>query len=440
MTGGADEADRPSGWWAPWALPVLHAPVRDALVRFGPDGTITEVRERVSREQACAMPGVEVFDDAVLAPGFVNVHAHIEYAAYDALVDGLRFADWIGDHIQRKRRLAPEHMRASALLGAWEAAAGGITTVADASFSGDAAHAVAEVGLRGRVYLEIFGTEKEEQQIAGVLGRIAELPDAPLLDYGISPHAPYTVSERLYRLVAGTGLPWMTHLLESEDELRVLRAGAGPLVQGLEARGLPVPRWGGSPVERLADVLGPHVVAAHLVHATAGDIEVLATTGTVVAHCPRSNARLGCGVMDLAAFERAGVHLAVGTDSPSSAGPLDMFDELRTALQLHRAYSRDAEWPTAARLLELATVDGARALGRDDLGVISVGAAADVVACAIPATSDPTATYLLSGSPQAVRATLVGGRVVWRSDRNALQAARARAAEARQLLALPVRT
>jgi aminodeoxyfutalosine deaminase len=429
--------DTPRAWWAPWALPILSRPVRDALVTFA-GGRITEVRGGVSREAAAAHEGVELFEGCVLAPGFVNTHAHLEYAAYDALADGLSFAGWIGDHIRRKRRLEPEHMRASAELGAWEAAAGGITTVADASFSGDAAHAMASVGLRGRVYLEVFGTEHEERQLDGVLERIAALPEAPGLEYGISPHAPYTVSERLYRLVAASGLPWMTHLLESADETELVQRGSGPLVAALAERGLPVPQWGGSPVQALADVLGPEVVAVHLVHADAADVEVLASTGAAVAHCPRSNARLGCGVMDLPRFERAGVQLGLGTDSPSSAGPLDMFDELRSALQLHRAVAQDASQPTAERLLELATVDAARALGYADIGVLAPGAAADVVACEIPTTADPARTYVLAGTPSRVRATMVAGRAIWRSDRNSLRAAAERASAARQLLALPV--
>lgn len=429
--------DEPRAWWAPWALPVISRPVRDALVTFA-GGRITDVRGGVPRELAAEHDGVELFDGCVLAPGFVNAHAHIEYAAYDALADGLPFAGWIGDHIRRKRRLEPEHMRASAELGAWEAAASGITTIGDASFSGDAAHAMAAVGLRGRVYLEVFGTEHEERQLEEVLARLEDLPEAPGLEYGISPHAPYTVSERLYRLVAQTGLPWMTHLLESEAELELVRRGRGPLVDALRERGLPVPAWDRSPVIALGDVLGPHVVAVHLVHAGAGDIEALAAAGAAVAHCARSNARLGCGVLDLHRFERAGVQLAIGTDSPSSAGPLDMFDELRAAMLLHRAVTGEATAPTAERLLELATVDAARALGYDDVGVLAPGAAADVVACAIPATAEPVRTYVLAGAPARVRATLVGGRAIWRSDRNDLRMAADRAAAARQLLALPV--
>src|SRR5690606_34833171 len=143
-----------------------------------------------------------------------------------------------------------------------------------------------------------------------------------------------------------TGLPWMTHLLESPDELG-LEHGTGPLADAMRTGGFGVPEWGGrSPLDALADVLGPHVVAVHLAQAGPAQLEVLAQTGAALAHCPRSNARLGCGRLDLATADRAGVLVGLGTDSPSSAGPLDPFAELRCALEVHRAAAGDAGWPS----------------------------------------------------------------------------------------------
>lgn len=427
-------------WWAPHALPVSAPPARDVLVTIV-EGRIVELEAKVPRERAAELDAVELHDGCVIAPGFVNAHAHLEYAAYDALVDGLDFTGWIGDHMHRKRRLSPEQMRASANLGAMEALHAGITTVGDASFSGDAAHAMVEAGLRGRVYLEVFGGADEAGAASTLdtcLERLAQLPSSDLVDLGISPHAPYTVGEALYRAVAETGLPWMTHFLESRAELEYL-AGRGPLHATLAARGFALPDWQGrSPVQALADVLGPHVVATHLVHATPADLEVLADTGAALAHCPRSNARLGCGVLDLARVDRAGVLVALGTDSPASAGPIDPFAELRSALELHRATSGDAAWPDLARLHRLATADAAAALGYADLGTIDVGAHADLIAVHVGACTDPLAAMLLGATPADVRAVLVAGIDAGVRDRNRLEHARAGAADARQLLALPV--
>ncbi|MCW2960599.1 MAG: amidohydrolase [Thermoleophilia bacterium] len=429
-------------WWAPWALPVSAPPARDVLVTIA-DGRIVELEPRVSREQAIERFGDDVVlhDGCVIAPGFVNAHAHLEYAAYDALVDGLSFAEWIGDHVHRKRRLSPEQMRASADFGAVAALHAGITTVGDASFSGDAAHAMHAAGLRGRVYLEVFGDvegAEADAAVATTLERLAALPSSELLTHGISPHAPYTVGEALYRAVHATGLPWMTHLFESPDETDFYRGG-GALREQMGSRGFALPTWEQSPIHALADILGPHVVGVHLVQAAPDELEVLAATGVGIAHCPRSNARLGCGALDLARVDRAGVVVGLGTDSPSSAGPLDPFAELRTALEVHRAIARDARWPDLGRLLRMATADAAAVLGYADLGTIDVGSHADLIAVHVGTCDDPLAAYVLGATPSDVQSVLVAGREVVGRDRTGLEAARARAADARQLLALPVR-
>ncbi|MCW2920841.1 MAG: amidohydrolase [Thermoleophilia bacterium] len=428
-------------WWAPHALPVTAPPARDVLVTVDPaSGRIVELQAKVSRERAIEL-GAELHDECAIAPGFVDTHAHLEYAAYDALVDGLTFTQWIGDHIHRKRRLAPEHMRASAELGALQALHAGITTVGDASFSGDAAHAMHAAGLRGRVYLEVFGSGEDDQAAATVdaaLRQLDGLPSSDLLEHGLSPHAPYTVGEPLYRRVASTGLPWMTHLLESRDELAFLE-GRGELFDSLTRAGIEPPQWMQAPIDALADVLGPEVVAVHLTQATPAQLEVLADTGTALAHCPRSNARLGCGRLDLELVDRAGIMVGLGTDSPASSGPLDPFAELRCALEVHRATSGDATWPSLARLLRMATLDAARALGYSDLGSIDVDSHADLVAVHVGTCDDPLAAYVLGATPASVQAVLVAGRDMGVRDRTRLEQAQARARDARTLLALPVR-
>lgn len=425
-------------WWAPHALPVTAPPARDVLVTIA-GGRIVELEAKVPRERAVEL-GATIHDECVIAPGFVNTHAHIEYAAYDALVDGLDFAGWIRDHIHRKRRLSPEQMRASAVYGATAAAHAGITCIGDASFSGDAAHALHAVGLRGRVYLEVFGGVDDEAAGAAldsVLERLAALPASELVSHGLSPHAPYTVGEPLYRRVASSGLPWMTHLLESPAELEFYDA-RGPLVDNLVEAGFPIPAWSSTPLQQLADVMDERTVVVHLSQATPADLELVASAGAGLAHCPRSNARLGCGRLDLEVADRAGVQVGLGTDSPASAGPLDPFAELRCALEVHRTAAQDATWPSLARLLRMATLDAAQALGYPDLGSIDVGSWADLVAVRVGACSDPLAAYVLGAGPGDVQQVLVAGTTVAGRDRNSLEQARERAGDARSLLALPV--
>jgi 5-methylthioadenosine/S-adenosylhomocysteine deaminase len=161
-----------------------------------------------------------------------------------------------------------------------------------------------------------------------------------------------------------------------------------------------------------------------------------------VAHCPRSNALLGCGAAPVAALLRAGVPVGLGTDSPASALTLDVFDELRAAIMLARVRERDAGALSAADALRLATLGGAEALGRaDDLGSLDPGKQADLTVVDLAGTTfhpsdDPVAALVLGGAPERVVRTLVGGVVRYRNDESVYRAAldRAAAARARMLL------
>jgi 5-methylthioadenosine/S-adenosylhomocysteine deaminase len=235
-------------------------------------------------------------------------------------------------------------------------------------------------------------------------------------------------------------MPWMTHMLESADELDFY-AGHGALTDVLAAREVPIPLWGErSPIDALASLLGPESVLVHLSRAREADWELVADRGAVVAHCPRSNARLGCGTMDLITADRAGVLIGIGTDSPASAGALDMFAEMRSALELHRSTASDSTWPDLARLHRMATLDAAQALGYTELGMIDLGAHADLIAVYVGAVDDPRAGLLLRATPSDVRSVMIEGKDRNVSDRTRLTDAREGVRSTRQLLALPTRS
>ena len=307
----------------------------------------------------------EHHDESVILPGFVNAHTHLEYAVYAGFGDGLRFADWIGLHVERKLRIELEDMEAIARLGALDCLRSGITTVGDCSFSGAAAMACADLGLKGTIYLEVFGPtdspirerfEPMRERIAGALSDDVRL--------GISPHAPYTCTIDLYRASAELGLPVATHLAESDDETEFLRTGRG----GWESfADMLVPPPGTTGIRALAEagLLDSNVLAAHCVKADEEEIEILAAHDVAVAHCPRSNGILGCGVAPLTALREAGIRVCIATDSPASTPSFDMFDEMRAAIVGARAREGRPDALTAADALELATLGGARALGVD---------------------------------------------------------------------------
>ena len=391
-------------------VPVEGPPIRNGAVGIADDGTIAAIGERRDLDEG------EHFDECVILPGFVNAHTHLEYDVYAGFGDGLGFAEWIGLHVQRKARIALEDMEAIARRGALDCLRSGITTVGDCSFSGAAATACADLGLRGTIYLEVFGADATAiiERFEPMRDRLADVW-SETVHIGVSPHAPYTCTIDLYRACAELGVPVATHLAESDDETEFLRTGGG----GWESfADMLVPPLGTTGIRALADagLLDANVIAAHCVKADDEEIALLAEHDVAVAHCPRSNGILGCGVAPLAALREAGIRVCIATDSPASTPSFDMFDELRTAIVGARAREGRPDALTAAEALELATLGGARALGCDaELGSLVPGKQADLTVLSLSDTSfipweDPVTGAVLGGSPQRVIATLVSGK------------------------------
>jgi 5-methylthioadenosine/S-adenosylhomocysteine deaminase len=394
---------------ADWVLPIEGPPIREGAVAIE-GGRIAAVGKR--DDFAAGMH----YEDAVLLPGFVNAHSHIEYAVYGGFGDGLGdFAEWIALHIQRKARIGWDEYVDIARFGAAECLASGITTIGDCSYSGAAAVACAELGLRATVYLEVFGADPAPalESFAARRERVGDsLSDR--VRPGISPHAPYSVSLELYRAAGELGLPVATHISESPAEVKYVTSGEGPWGAYSDLL-VPPPRTTGARLLAEHDLLGPNVVAAHCVMVDAEEIDLLSATQTGVAHCPRSNGALGCGVAPLAELRGAGVRVGVGTDSPASAPSFDFFDELRNVVFAARARAQRPDVLSAAEALELGTLGSARALGLDDeVGSLVSGKRADLTLVSLEASpfspvEDPAAAVLYGGSPDRVLATIVDG-------------------------------
>jgi cytosine/adenosine deaminase-related metal-dependent hydrolase len=417
---------------ADWVVPVDGEPIADGAVAIGDDGRIAAVGA------AADLGAGEAFPGCVIVPGFVNCHTHLEYAVYAGFGDGLPFSSWIGLHVARKRLLDLDEMRAIATEGAHACLESGITTVGDCSFAGAAAEAAEATGLRAIVYLEVFGRD------GMALDRFAELRDRvePALSdrvrLGVSPHAPYTCTLELYAECVALGLPLATHLAESVAEREFLVNGSGDWSAFADML-VPPPGKTGTTMLAEAGLLGPGVMAAHCVDVDAGEIELLAAHGVGVAHCPRSNGILGCGVAPLADLLAAGIAVGIATDSPASAPSFDLFDELRAAVVAARARERRPDALSAHRALELATLGGARVLGLDrELGSLAPGKWADLAVVSLDDSplspvEDPVVATVLGGSPERVAATLVAGEdryrrgtSAWPDSRRAARRARSR--------------
>ena len=393
---------------ADWVLPIEGPPIEDGAVAID-DGRIAAVG---TRDELGA--GTH-YDDAVLLPGFVNAHSHIEYAVYagfgDSLID---FAEWIRLHTERKRRIGWEEYVDIARLGAAECLRSGIATIGDCSFSGAAAVAMDELGLRGIAYLEVFGADPAE-----AMEQFEELRDRAAAHFGervavgVSPHAPYSVSAAVYHACAELGLPVATHISESESEVRYLLDGGGAweTIPWL----VDPPGTTGTRLLAREGLLGPHFLAAHCVVVEPEEIALLAEHDVAVAHCPRSNAYVGCGIAPLRELRGAGLRVGVGTDGVSSTPSHDYFDELRAVVMMARARERRPDAMTGAEALELATLGGARALRLEaEVGSLAPGKRADLAVVSVEGSpyvpvEDPAAAVVFGGSPERVLATYVDG-------------------------------
>ena len=406
---------------ARWVLPVEGPPVERGALLIGPDGRILAVGPDADVARPGDVPS-EDFGDALLLPGLINTHTHLELTGLEGGPPTPDFAGWIRRLRETKAARAPDGFLAAARRGLADCWAAGVTTVADTGDSGAAIQALAEAGGTGIAYQEVFGPHpakcaesllglrrQVERSAAYAVGRVR---------IGVSPHAPYTVSGPLYRATAdwarSAGLPVAVHLAESAAESALLADGTGAFAEAWRARGIPLPSpLGRSPVAWLEEhgVLSERTLCIHVVRAPAADVRRLARAGVAVAHCPRSNRAHGHGSAPLEALLSASIRVGLGTDSVVSVGSLDLLAEARAARMLA---GLDAE-----RTLALCTLEGARALGLDgEAGSLAPGKWADcvVIRRRVPEGASPVEQALASG-PDEVVATFVGGRDVYRTSR-----------------------
>lgn len=404
---------------APWVLPVESPPIANGAVLIAEDGRLSAVG---ADDAVPSPPGVVAvrLHGAALLPGLVNTHTHLELTGFDGLLPQDDFPSWIRGVIRLKAARSSGDFLAAARQGIRDCWAGGVTTVADTGDSGAAAEALCELGGSGIAYHEVFGPHPDQATAAleGGVRRLEELGRfaGSRVRLGISPHAPYSVSGALFRLVADYAsrhsLPVAVHVAESADESRLLADRSGGFAEAWMERGIPLPAGAGcTPVAWLErhGVLGGRTLCIHVVRATEADLDTLSGSGTAVAHCPRSNHRHGHGVAPLRGLLARGVRVGVGTDSVASVSPLDLLAEARAARQIA---SLDAE-----QALRLITTDAARALGlQHECGSLVPGKWADLVAMDLPGTVDASRLpdTLLTRPPQAVRLTVLGGREVYR--------------------------
>jgi len=334
-------------------------------------------------------PGILVKDygNAVILPLLVNAHTHLELTDFSHWVDRKGeqvdeykgFVDWILQLIQVKKKLDPDNYRHAVINGIEQSIKAGTGVVGDILAHHSARSAYQGTPLAGVVFLETLGQDPAMiRRLKKALHRNLEEPFAAEAVLGLSPHSPYTISNvylrHIYNLCKRRGLRCCTHVAESKEELKFTRDSRGAIAerfyQAINWQGFIPPPSGLRPVAYLEKLGGlfPENLLVHGVHLDENDIELLACNKMSLSLCPRSNQRLNVGKAPAGRLLKAGVNLALGTDSLASNDSLSIWDEMHFAAHW---FAGELDAPT---IFAMATRQGADALGvSDDYGSLSTG-------------------------------------------------------------------
>ena len=409
---------------ARWVIPVEPAGVvlEDHSVAIR-DGIIVGVQPRSEANQRFEPANRVELHDHALIPGLVNLHTHASMSLMRGMADDMPLMKWLNDHIwpAEAKHVSPQFVYDGTLLACAEMLRGGVTCFNEMYFFPEqAARAAIDAGMRasiGLIAIEFptaYASDADDYISKGLAAR-DQLANEPLLSFCMAPHAPYTVSDRTFgrvlMLAEELDLPIHVHLHETLDEIDQS-----------------ITQYGVRPLERLwqLGLVGPRLIAVHAVHMDATEIELLASSGASVAHCPSSNLKLASGFADVGRMLERGVTVGIGTDGAASNNSLDMFREMRTAALLAKARSGNPEAMPAASALRAATLQGAEALGlADRIGTITEGKLADL--CAVSFNSpemtpcyDPISQLVYSAGRENVTHVWVGGTL--RLDQTSLTA------------------
>lgn len=387
------------------------APVRDGWIRVE-EGRITAVGDAADLPQDVPRDAIRRVEDGVLMPGLVNLHCHLELTGLSGRIEaGHRFPEWVGLLREHAAGFTASDYREAAREGIRRLVAGGCTTILDVGNTGEALSALADSSLRAFACVEVLGldpalAEARFQAAEDLLARRQERDaharknaedakdakddkggvgdgdgeKARRFHPGLAPHAVYSMSPALLRRTIdhqrARGLPVTIHAAESREEAELFATGTGPLADYCRMIFPGAPRLRGTTPVRWLESEGLLPDGLILVHGNtldAEDMDILARRGATVVHCPSSHAFFGHPRFPYEELRARGINVALGTDSLASGDSLSMLAQMRLFAEGHPDVPEE-------EIVALATINGARALGLRDVGLLRPGWKAEFVA------------------------------------------------------------
>jgi len=390
--------------------------IEDSIIGIK-DGLIVKISQKKD-SGSNAFTAKETIDASgcIVMPGLVNTHTHLPMVCFRGMADDLPLMKWLNEHIfpAEARFVNKKMVYDGATLAMAEMILSGTTTFCDGYFFEDAiTEAVSVAGMRAVVsqgFSDFIMPDKSsfEKMMAAAKRFVTRWqPYAPMITPAYFCHSPYTCSPatlvRVKEAAREAGILYLMHLLENKDEIDTI-----------------LTRYGKKPVQHLLDlgVLDTQTVAVHCNWLTKEDIAVFADLGVKVSHNPESSMKLAAGVARVPEMLRHGITVGIGTDGCASNNDLDMFREMDTAAKIHKVTLLDPTVMNAETVLKMATIDGAKVLGLDNLiGSIEAGKQADII---LVDMNQPHLTPLYNCYSQLVyaargadvRTSIINGRIV----------------------------
>ena len=404
---------------APWVIPVEpESKVMEDHAIVIKEGKIVDILPSDQAKSKYQPSTAHSLDTHALLPGFINSHTHAAMSLFRGIADDLPLMEWLNEHIwpAEQRWVSPTFVADGTRLAIGEMIRSGTTCFADMYFFADeVARVAAEAGMRSTIGLIVidFPTAwaKDADEYLLKAGEVHhKFRNSQLIKTAFAPHSPYAVSEssllRIATLAEEMDIPILMHVHETANEIQ----------KSLE-------QYKKTPLRRLQELglLSPRLLAVHMTQIASDEFELLAEHGVNVIHCPESNLKLASGFCPVHKLQSQGINVALGTDGAASNNDLDMIGEMHTAALLGKGVANDAQAVKAFSAIQMATINGAKALGLEDsIGSLRKGKQADIIAIDLGVLEsqpmfDPISQIVYTANRNQVTDLWVAGKQLLRS-------------------------